>query len=190
MANVLIDESKMTNIANALRLKTGTTATFTVTQMPSVISNINTTFTPNLQNLEIYPSESSQAFSVASGYDGYGNITVYPVASNYIGAGVTRRSASDIAIGGPQVQVPKGYYSSAVSVAFPTAEHPAPTISFNSSTGIITATHSQSAGYTTGGATAASMALPSDYNPDPYYKIYKSLAFRSVINATDPYVSE
>lgn len=190
MANVLIDESKMTNIANALRLKTGTTASFTVTQMPSVISNINTTFIPNLQNLEIYPSESSQAFSVASGYDGYGNITVYPVASDYIGAGVSRRSASDIAIGGPQVQVPRGYYSSAVSVAFPTAEHPAPTISFNSSTGVITATHSQSTGYTTGGATAASMALPSDYMPDPYYNIYKSLAFRSAINASDSHVSE
>ena len=190
MANVLIDESRMTNIANALRLKTGTTAAFTVAQMPSVISNINTTFIPNLRNLEIYPSESSQAFSVASGYDGYGNITVYPVASDYIGTGVIRRSASDIAIGGPQVQVPKGYYSSAVSVAFPTAEHPAPTISFNSSTGIITATHSQSAGYTIGGATAASMALPSDYMPDPYYNIYKSLAFRSVINASASYVSE
>lgn len=222
MANVLIDESRMTNIANALRLKTGTTAAFTVAQMPSVISNINTTFTPNLRNLEIYPSESSQAFSVASGYDGYGNITVYPIASDYIGTGVIRRSASDIAIGGPQVQVPKGYYSSAVSVAFPTAEHPAPTISFNSSTGIITATHSQSTGYTNGGATAANLslafqsaititpgstsqiisgnlylggditidAIPSTYVSDPYYNIYKSLAFRSVINGSDPYVSE
>lgn len=129
-----------------------------------------TVFTPNLQSKsrQYTPTESSQTETVDfdSGYDGLEevNITVNPISSTYVGSGITRRSSSDIsgAVSGDYfaVTAPSGYYSADAVKNF-TKYNPAnPSVSVNSTTGLITATYTQeNAGYTTAGTTTATQQL-------------------------------
>lgn len=114
----------------------------------------------------ITPTESSQT-AVSSGKYTTGAVTVDAVPSDYVGSAIDRRDSSDLSASGATVSAPAGYYSSAASksVASGSAATPAtsitanPTISVNSSTGVITATTSAtksvtptvSAGYVSSG---------------------------------------
>lgn len=69
----------------------------------------------------------------------------------YTGAGlitgtITTNSLSDITVSGATVTIPSGYYATTMNKSVSTTTHGAPTISV-SSTGLITATHAQTAGY-------------------------------------------
>ena len=114
----------------------------------------------------ITPTESSQT-AVSAGKYTTGAVTVDAVPSDYVGTAIDRRDSSDLSASGATVSAPAGYYGSAASksVASGSATTPAtsitanPSISVNSSTGVITATTSAtksvtptvSAGYVSSG---------------------------------------
>lgn len=49
--------------------------------------------TPSLQTKSVTPTESAQTVTPDSGYDGLSQVNVGAIASNYVGSGVTRKSA-------------------------------------------------------------------------------------------------
>lgn len=64
----------------------------------------------------ITPTESSQ-IAVASGSYTLGNVTVAAISSDYVGSAIAQRSTDDLTTTGSVVNVPSGYYSTAVSTA-------------------------------------------------------------------------
>lgn len=133
--------------------------------------------TPTLETKSVSytPTESQQTAQItaSTGYDGLEevDITVGAISSTYVGSGITRRSSTDLSASGATVSVPAGYYENEVSKAVTSgsATTPAttitanPSISVNSSTGVITATASASqsvtpsvsAGYVSSGTSGA-----------------------------------
>lgn len=77
-------------------------------------------------NTTVTPTESSQTIGGAN-YMMEGAVTVNAIPSNYVGSGITRRTASDLTASGATVTVPAGYYSAAAqkSVANGSATAPA-----------------------------------------------------------------
>ena len=158
--NVLINEDSLTAVADAIRQKANTTDSFTVAQMPEAIAGIDTEFTPVLQNKVVTPSSSMQTVSAGAGFDGLGTVTVNSIDPTYVGSSVLRRGTNDLTVDGAEVTVPSGYYATSAVKSVATTSHPAPSMTFNSTTGVVTATHTQSAGYTTGGDTTATITVP------------------------------
>lgn len=72
---------------------------------------------------------------------------------------ITTRTASSLSASGATVTVPAGYYASQVTKSVATATHANPTASINTSTGLVTASHTQSAGYVTAGTTTGTLQL-------------------------------
>ena len=72
---------------------------------------------------------------------------------------ITSRSSSDVTVSGRTVTVPAGNYSSQVQKSVATATQATPSISVNTSTGVITATATQSAGYVSAGTKSATQNL-------------------------------
>lgn len=71
---------------------------------------------------------------------------------------IPTKTGSNISVSGPTIIVPSGYYGSQVSKSVATATQATPTISVNSS-GLITASSTQSAGYVTAGTKNATRQL-------------------------------
>lgn len=102
------------------------------------------------------PSESSQHIIPPSGYDGFSYFDVGAIDSAYVGSAITRRSSTDLSASGSIVSVPSGYYSTNVNKAINAGSATTPTktisitpsISINSSTGVITATAAGSSSIT------------------------------------------
>ena len=129
--------------------------------------------TPILQDktVNFTPTESAQSQTVTcdSGYDGLDEveINVSAVSSTYVGSEIPRKDSTDLTASGATVSVPAGYYaeSASKSVGNGSAATPAttitanPTISINTTTGVVTATTSAtqnitptvSAGYVSSG---------------------------------------
>lgn len=72
---------------------------------------------------------------------------------------ITSRSGSDVTVSGATVTVPAGNYSSQVQKSVATATQATPSISVNASTGVITASSTQSAGYVSAGTKSATQSL-------------------------------
>ena len=117
MAKVLISESYLTEIADAIRAKANTTNNYTPAQMGAAITNISTV---NNQNKTVNSSTSQQTVTADSGYTGLGTVTINAIA---------------------------------------TTTHPNPTASINSSTGLVTASHTQTTGYVSAGTTTGTLQL-------------------------------
>ena len=99
--------------------------------------------------------DTSDATATAS--DMLSGKTAYVNGTKITGS-IKTKSSTDLTADGKTVTVPSGYYSASATKDIDTATHSAPTISVDSS-GKITATHVQSAGYTSGGTTTATKQL-------------------------------
>lgn len=97
MANVLIEQGTMDNIADAIRAKNGSSNTYKPAQMPTAIENLPSGATLQSKSVSYTPSETAQSGTVTadSGYDGLSSVAVSvgAISSTYIGSGVTRKSA-------------------------------------------------------------------------------------------------
>lgn len=72
---------------------------------------------------------------------------------------ITTKSASDLTASGPTVSVPAGYYPSAASKSVTTATQATPSATIDNSTGLVTASATQTAGYVTAGTKSGTLQL-------------------------------
>jgi len=106
----------------------------------------------------VTPTESEQT-AVAAGKYTTGAVKVGAISKTYVGSSITRRSSTDLTASGDTVTVPEGYYASAASKTITAATHANPTASINNSTGLVTASHTQAAGYVSAGTTTGTLQL-------------------------------
>ena len=108
---------------------------------------------PSLEAVtDVDPTESSQTITAGSSYDGLSSVQINAISSTYVGSGITRNDSDDLTASGATVTAPAGYYASNATktIASGSATTPAtsitanPTISVNSSTGVISASVSTS----------------------------------------------
>lgn len=143
---VSVTKEKLDALANAVSMKSGESIPLTIDEMATAVEGIQTGGT--LQSKTATPTESSQTITPDQGYDGLSSVEVGAISSTYVGSGITRRTNSDLEADDGAVIVPAGYYDEQASKAVDGTTYTAPTISVNSSTGLITATHVQNIGYT------------------------------------------
>lgn len=115
--------------------------------------------TPTLQSKTVTPTESIQTITADSNYDGLDSVEVGAVSSTYIGSGIARKNSTNLTASGATVTVPAGYYEEQATKSVATTTHPNPTASINTTTGLITASHTQTAGYVNAGTTTGTLQL-------------------------------
>ena len=122
MAKVMITESYLEDIADAIREKKGGSDTYTPGEMAEAISSIDGGSTPVINSLNVTPSESQQVFN-ASNIDGYKPVTVAGIPLDYVGSGITRQDSlayyPDSA--GASIMASEGYYADDTSIIIPNA---------------------------------------------------------------------
>lgn len=106
----------------------------------------------------VTPTEAEQIAVEIEKYT-TGEVVVAAVPTTYVGSGISRKSSSDLTANGATVTAPAGYYENAASKSVATVTQATPSISVNS-TGLITASATQSAGYVTAGTKSATQQLP------------------------------
>lgn len=153
--------SKVTVSSIALQEKTITPTTTSQTVTPDasynglskVTVNAAPSTTPKLQTKTITPTISSQNVTPDASYDGLSKVTVNAIPSSYISTGDATAASSDIRSG-------KTAYVSGTKLTgtMGTVSVPTPSISI-SSNGLITASNTQSAGYTAGGSQSATSQM-------------------------------
>lgn len=133
-------------IAAAIRGKTGETAPIVADDFPEAISGISTGVElPPLVN----PAGAAQILNGYEAIDGSGAKLTGNIPS---------KGAGDLTASGASVTVPAGYYPTQVSKSVAAATQATPTISINSS-GLITASATQGAGYVPAGTKSATKQL-------------------------------
>ncbi len=75
-----------------------------------------------------------------------------------VSGSIVANAATDITLDGNTVTVPAGYYASSTSKTIPATTHPDPTVSVDAN-GLITASHTQTAGYVAAGTTTDTLQL-------------------------------
>jgi hypothetical protein len=146
------------NITSLSITENGTyTASGGVDGYSPVTVNVPTGSTINNQNKSVTPSETEQSIVADSGYTGLGMVTVGAISSTYVGSDITVDPTPTAS--GAVVTIPTGYYSEDTTKSVSTTTHPKPTASINTSTGLITASHTQTAGYVSAGTTTETTQL-------------------------------
>lgn len=98
-------------------------------------------------------SDTVTAAALLSGYTAHDN------TGTAVSGSIATKTSSDLTASGDTVTVPAGYYASQTTKSVTSTTHPNPTVSVNSSTGLITASHTQTAGYVSAGTTTATEQL-------------------------------
>lgn len=122
-------------------------------------ASVNVSATINNQNKSVTPTESQQSVTFDSGYTGLGTVTVAGISSTYVGTAITHRSSADLTANGATITAPAGYYSQAASKSVTTQNAFPPAISLNSSTGVITASNTFTAGYYAAGSSSSTYTM-------------------------------
>ena len=152
------------DIADAIRTKNGTENTYTPGQMARAILALEAGegLAINNQNKTVIPTEERQYITADSGYTGLDQVTVEPIDSNFVGSGITRKYSSDLVVtvgSNLVVSAPTGYYPNGASYKIKQVNHPDPTISIDTDSGLITASHTQNTGYVNDDTTTATSQL-------------------------------
>ena len=108
-----------------------------------------------MQSKTVSPSVGQVIVTPDSNYDGLSQVTVEAIPNDFIGSNVPRKTSADLVVAGAIVTAPAGYYEIAANKSVTTAEQATPTISVNSSNGLITSTVTQSTGYVNGSTKSA-----------------------------------
>lgn len=124
MAKVLVTESNLQNIADSIRIKNGSSNTYTPAEMAMAIQSIPTGSTINNQDKTVSPTESKQYITADTGYTGLGTVTVNAISSTYVGSSITQRDGDDLTASGATVTVPAGYYSAQATKSVTTMNLP------------------------------------------------------------------
>ena len=98
MSKVLLTDTHLSDIADAIRNKNGSTTTYTPGQMAAAINAIPTGGggSVTLQDKTYTPSETGATITYDNGYDGLRKVTVAGITSTYVGSGVTKQGAQTI----------------------------------------------------------------------------------------------
>jgi hypothetical protein len=109
---------------------------------------------PSSSGKTVTPSTKSYTVSVSGKYM-TGDVVVEAIPN--------QRGGNAITANGPTVTVPYGYYNPASGSYYTktvtTASHTSPTITLNTTTGVITAQHTQATGYVTGHTSTATLTI-------------------------------
>lgn len=104
----------------------------------------------------ITPTEQEQVAVNANVYT-TGQVVVGAISTTYVGSDIPKNPT--ISVSANVVTIPSGYYASQSIKTISAVTHAEPSVSLNSTTGLITATHSQDAGYVFADTTSATLQL-------------------------------
>lgn len=112
-----------------------------------------------LENKTVTPNETAQTVTPTNNSKYLNSVTVNAIPNNYIGSAVTQRNSTNLTAAGATVTAPAGYYAEAASKSVNTATQATPSVSVNTSSGLVTATANQSAGYVSAGTKSGTLQL-------------------------------
>ena len=126
MAQYLISESYLTNIADAIRGKLNVTTLYTPGEMSGAINSIPVATTPALQAKTVAPQEYQQIISADSPNIGLSSVTISAISKIYVGSDIDRQNSADLFVDGPNITAPAGYYerdasASVLTMTLPTS---------------------------------------------------------------------
>lgn len=149
------------NIADSIRNRNGASAStkYKPTQMAAAIQAIETKSDAVYQSKNATPTESAQTITPDTNYDGLSQVNIGAISSTYVGSAITRRSNTDLTVNGKTVSVPAGYYAEQATKDVATATQATPTVTINKTTGVVTGSATQTAGYVTAGTKSGTLNL-------------------------------
>lgn len=115
MSKVLVTDTSLSDIADAIRAQNGGAATYKPGEMAAAIVAIPTSGSSSditLQAKTATPSENSQTIVPDSGYDGLSSVTVGAISSSYVGSAVTQKAAATYTPGTADQTIAAGQYLS------------------------------------------------------------------------------
>ena len=143
----LVKDTSLTAIADAIRTKTGVTDALTLDEMVVQIGEfqVGGVELPELSN----EGSASDLLSGTELIDSEGNKVMGTIPT---------KTSSDLTASGATVTVPAGYYATQATKSVATATQATPSVSINSS-GLITASATQTAGYVSAGTKSGTKQL-------------------------------